>query len=254
MKIFIVLILCLVYKGVFAQLEIPRFGKNDTITTHLGYSVSYNSRYKQANWVAYLMTSASTSLSRTSSTTLSNRPSTGLRMRVERTNDFAPDPLIPGTNLAVDYAKSGYDRGHLAPAADMGYSMETMVQSFYYSNMSPQVPRFNRGIWKKLEMQVRNWAIQYDSLYIITGPIFSDSMKVVGPHRVAVPKAYYKVLLQKRNGVWFGIGFILPNANLKGNNMKFATTIDRVEELTGIDFFWRLDDSVEKRIESTLSF
>ena len=81
--------------------------------------------------------------------------------------------------------------------------------------MSPQLPRFNRGVWKKLEMQVRNWAVEYDSLYVVTGPIFDSIMPTIGPHRVAVPKAYYKVLLQKRNGNWEGIGFILPNSNTK---------------------------------------
>ena len=134
----------------------------------------------------------------------------------------------------------------------MGYSMETMVQSFYCSNMSPQVPRFNRGIWKKLEMQVRNWAITYDSLYIVTGPIFSDSMKVIGPHRVAVPKAYYKVLLQKRNRNWEGIGFILPNSNTKVDFKDYATNIDKVEEITGLDFFWGLEDRIELNLEKQI--
>ncbi|MFN5444875.1 MAG: DNA/RNA non-specific endonuclease [Crocinitomicaceae bacterium] len=234
MRTITLLILLVISNGLFAQLEIPKYEADDTIIIHRGYTLSYNPKYKQANWVAYLLTNAST--------TLSNR--------AKRGEFFAPDPLIPGTNLGVDYAKSGYDRGHLAPAADMGYSMETMVQSFFYSNMSPQVPRFNRGIWKKLEIQVRNWAIQYDSLYIVTGPIFSDSMKVIGPHRVAVPKAYYKVLIQKRNGKWFGIGFVLPNASLKGDIKQFATSIDKVEELTGINFFYWLDDKSELIIES----
>jgi endonuclease G len=169
--------------------------------------------------------------------------------RFQRGEFFAPDPLIPGTDFKVDYLKSGYDRGHLTPAADMGYSMETMVQSFFYSNMSPQLPRFNRGVWKKLEMQVRNWAVENDSLYIVTGPIFSDSMKVIGPHRVAVPKEFYKVLLQKRNGEWFGIGFVLPNSNAKIDFKNYATSIDKVEELTGIDFFWRLEDEIELELE-----
>jgi endonuclease G len=231
MRTFTLLILCLIYRGVFAQLEIPRFGKNDTITTHLGYSVSYNSRYKQANWVAYLLTRAETN------------------KRYERGEFFAPDPLITGTDFSIDYQKSGYDRGHLAPAADMGYSMETMVQSFYYSNMSPQVPRFNRGIWKKLEMQVRNWAVEFDSLYVVTGPIFDSIMLTIGPHRVAVPKAYYKVLLQKRNGTWEGIGFILPNSNTKVDFKDYVTSIDNVEEITGIDFFWKIDDKIEIKLE-----
>jgi endonuclease G len=231
MRTFTVLILCLIYQGVFAQLEIPRFGKNDTITTHLGYSVSYNSKYKQANWVAYLLTKDETV------------------KRFQRGEFFAPDPLIPGTDFKVDYLKSGYDRGHLAPAADMGYSMETMVQSFFYSNMSPQLPRFNRGVWKKLEMQVRNWAITYDSLYVVTGPIFDSVIPTIGSHRVAVPKAYYKVLLQKRNGTWEGIGFVLPNSNAKVNFKNNSTSIDKVEELTGIDFFWGLEDKIETVIE-----
>jgi endonuclease G len=226
------LILLVISNGLFAQLEIPRYETNDTIIKHRGYTLSFNSKYKQANWVAYLLTKDETV------------------KRFQRGEFFAPDPLIPGTDFKVDYLKSGYDRGHLAPAADMGYSMETMVQSFFYSNMSPQLPRFNRGVWKKMEMQVRNWAVEYDSLYVVTGPIFDSVMPTIGPHRVAVPKAYYKVLLQKRNGEWFGIGFVLPNASLKGDIIQYATSIDKVEELTGIDFFWRLEDKEEMKIES----
>jgi endonuclease G len=225
------LILLVISNGLFAQLEIPKYDADDTIITHRGYTLSYNSKYKQANWVAYLLTNEETV------------------KRFQRGEYFAPDPLIPGTDFKVDYLKSGYDRGHLAPAADMGYSIETMVQSFFYSNMSPQLPRFNRGVWKKLEMQVRNWAVEYDSLYVVTGPIFSDSMKVIGPHRVAVPKAYYKVLLQKRNGEWFGIGFVLPNSNAKVDFKNYAASIDKVEELTGIDFFCGLEDGLESELE-----
>jgi endonuclease G len=230
------LILLVISTRLFAQLELPKYNADDTIIRHRGYTLSYNSKYKQANWVAYLLTKDETV------------------KRFQRGEFFAPDPLIPGTDLVVDYAKSGYDRGHLAPAADMGYSMETMVQSFYYSNMSPQVPRFNRGIWKKLEMQVRNWAVENDSLYVVTGPIFDSVMPTIGPHRVAVPKAYYKVLLQKRNREWFGVGFILPNASLKGGITRFATSIDKVEELTGIDFFWGLEDEFELKIEKRSNF
>lgn len=228
------LILLVISNGLLAQLELPKYDADDTIVRHRGYTLSYNSKYKQANWVAYLLTKDETV------------------KRFQRGEFFAADPLIPGTDFSIDYQKSGYDRGHLAPAGDMGYSMETMVQSFFYSNMSPQLPRFNRGVWKKLEMQVRNWAIEYDSLYIVTGPIFSDTMKVIGPHRVAVPKSYYKVLLQKRNGKWFGIGFVLPNSNAKVDFKNYATSINKVEEITGIDFFWRLDDKVEIEVEGSL--
>jgi endonuclease G len=231
MKTCTLLILCLIYQGLFAQLELPKYEADDTIIRHRGYTLSYNSKYKQANWVAYLLTKDETV------------------KRYQRGEFFAPDPLISGTDFKVDYLKSGYDRGHLAPAADMGYSMETMIQSFFYSNMSPQLPRFNRGVWKKLEMQDRNWAVQFDSLYVVTGPIFDSIMPTIGPHRVAVPKAYYKVLLQKRNGNWEGIGFILPNSNSKVDFKNYSISIDKVEEITGLDFFWKLDDTLEKKIE-----
>jgi len=115
--------------------------------------------------------------------------------------------------------------------------------------MSPQLPRFNRGVWKKLEMQVRNWAVEYDSLYVVTGPIFDSVMPTIGPHRVAVPKAYYKVLLQKRNGNWEGIGFILPNSNSKVDFKNYSISIDKVEEITRLDFFWGLEDMSETLVE-----
>ena len=225
------LILLVISNGLFGQLELPKYDADDTIIKHRGYTLSYNSKYKQANWVAYLLTKDETV------------------KRFQRGEFFAPDPMIPGTDFKVDYLKSGYDRGHLAPAADMGYSMETMVQSFFYTNMSPQLPRFNRGVWKKLEMQVRNLAVEFDSLYVVTGPIFDSVMPTIGPHRVAVPKAYYKVLLQKRNGNWLGIGYILTNSNIKVDFKEYATNIDKVEEITGLDFFWRLEDKVEVSIE-----
>jgi endonuclease G len=225
-------ILLVISTRLFAQLELPRYGADDTIIRHRGYTLSYNSKYKQANWVAYLLTKDETV------------------KRFQRGEYFAPDPLIPDTDFKVDYLKSGYDRGHLAPAADMGWSIETMVQSFFYSNMSPQVPRFNRGVWKKLEMHVRNWAVEYDSLYVVTGPIFDSVMPTIGPHRVAVPKSYYKVLLQKRNGEWFGVGFVMPNTKLKVDIMNYATSIAKVEGLTGLDFFWGLEDQIELLIEN----
>ena len=222
----------------FAQLELPKFSADDTIIRHYSYSLSFNQKYHQANWVAYLLTPS-----------LINQSN-----RVKRSNNFKADPLIPGTDLTVDYYKSGYDRGHFVPAADMAFSETAMKESFYYSNMSPQVASFNRGVWKKLETQVRNWTIEYDSLFVVTGPIFSDSMQVIGPHRVAVPKAYYKVLLKLKDGKFQGIGFVLKNESSKLPLQSFVLTIDEVETITGIDFFPLLEDSLEENIESEVCF
>jgi endonuclease G len=214
------------------KMEIPILNSKDSIVHHTGYSVSYNLFFRQANWVAYQLTRAETS------------------KLFDRENKFVADPLIYGTDLSLDYEKSGYDRGHLAPAVDMGFSKITMMESFYYSNMSPQVPGFNRGIWKQLEEQTRNWAIEYDSLYIVVGPIFSDSMKVIGPHRVAVPNAYYKVILDNHKGKEKMIGFVMKNEGSKNSLQSFVVAVDSVEVLTGIDFFPLLEDSLETKLES----
>ena len=214
------------------QMEIPFLNSKDSIAYHTGYSVSYNQKFRQANWVAYQLTKTETS------------------KLFNRENKFVSDPLIKGTDNGIDYEKSGYDRGHLCPAADMGFSKITMDESFYYSNMSPQVPGFNRGIWKQLEEQTRNWAIEYDSLYIAVGPIFSDTMKVIGPHQVAVPNAYYKVILDNHKGKEKMIGFVMKNEGSKNTLQSFVVSIDSVEVLTGIDFFPLLEDSLENKLES----
>ena len=214
------------------QMEIPFLNSKDSIVYHTGYSVSYNQKFRQANWVAYQLTKAETS------------------KLFNRENKFIPDPLIKGTDNGIDYEKSGYDRGHLAPAADMGFSKITMTESFYYSNMSLQVPGFNRGVWKQLEEQTRNWAIEYDSLYIVIGPIFSDSIKVIGPHLVAVPNSYYKVILDNHKGKEKMIGFVMRNEGSKNTVQSFAVSVDSIEILTGIDFFPLLEDSLETKLES----
>ncbi len=125
-----------------------------------------------------------------------------------------------------------------------------MTESFYYTNMSPQVPQFNRGIWKQLEEQTRNWAIEYDSLYIGVGPIFSDSMKFIGPHKVTIPNAYYKVILDNHKGKEKMIGFVMKNEGSKNLLQSFVLSVDSIEVLSGIDFFPLLEDSLETKLES----
>ncbi len=217
------------------KIEIPTLSENDSIINHTGYSVSYNHKYRQANWVAYQLTKLETT------------------KLFERADKFKTDPLINGTDNSSDYEKAGYDRGHLAPAADMCYSEIAMLESFYYSNMSPQVPGFNRGIWKKLEEQTRSWAIEYDSLYIVVGPIFSDSMKTIGSHKVAVPNSYYKVILDNHKGKEKMIGFVLRNESSSDCLHSFVVSVDSVEVLTGIDFYPELDDVLENFLEKSIS-
>ena len=119
--------------------------------------------------------------------------------------------ISTGSASLPDYKGSGYDRGHLAPAGDMKWSTTAMSESFYMSNMSPQEPSFNRGIWNRLESQVRRWAIDNGSVYIATGGVLTDGLKTLGSNSVSVPQYYFKVILDYQEPDIKGIGFIIPN-------------------------------------------
>ena len=143
------------------------FPAND-IVRHTYYTLSYNETNEQANWVCYSLTDSMV-----------------LKSGEERTNNFKMDKLVAtGSAKSADYTKSGYDRGHLCPAADMGFSPVAMTESFLMSNISPQTPDFNRGIWKELETTVRKWAIKEHKLYVVTGPVFKNSKGSIGKDEV----------------------------------------------------------------------
>lgn len=217
------------------KLEIPKTKSNDIIITHFAYSFLYNETHEQANWVAYELTSEET------------------KKIFNRTNKFMPDQsVITNTANDNDYSGSGYDKGHLAPASDMGWSSTSMKESFYYSNISPQLASFNRGIWKRLEELVRTWAIENNSIYIVTGPVLTNGLPAIGLNKVSIPKYFYKVILDYTKPSIKGIGFILPNSGSGESLSNYAVTIDSVEKFTGIDFFPLLPDTQEKIVEETL--
>ncbi len=201
--------------------------------------MGYSEKYEQPVWVCYLLTADE----------VRNKT-------VSRTDDFRADPrIITGSAEPEDYSKSGYDRGHLAPAADMGWSRKTMSESFYMSNMMPQNQELNRGAWQNLESRVRECALKEGSVYVVTGPVFDSGKKhrVIGRNQVAVPDACYKVLYSP-NGGGKMIGFVLPNKTVKNRSLAdFACTVDEVEELTGLDFFSVLPEKEQERMESSFS-
>ncbi len=217
------------------RLEIPATQANDVIINHAGYSLLYNERHEQASWVAYELTESET------------------HKLYERSNKFLVDPKVAtGSATDPDYTGSGYDRGHLAPAADMGWSETAMIESFYFSNMSPQLPGFNRGIWKSLEELMRTWAIENDAIYIVTGPVLTDGLNTIGTNKVSVPNYYYKVILDFSEPSTKAIGFLLPNESSDRQLQEFAVSIDSVEKVTGIDFFHLLPDDQEMNLESSV--
>lgn len=202
------------------------------LVQHSAYSLDYNESQEQAYWVFYELSRAE------------------LHGPYERSDNFKSDPLVPtGSAAGDDYRYSGYDRGHLAPAADMSFSAQAMAESFYMSNMSPQEPGFNRGIWKRLEAQLRAWAEEDGDLYIVSGPLFLENRGNIGGG-VAVPSHFFKIVLDSDAGDYRSLAFILPNQKASGDLQAFERSIDEVESLSRIDFFAALPDSLEKMLEA----
>lgn len=203
------------------------------ILKHTYYTLAYSEENEQASWVYYQLTPE-----------LINGTQT-------RTDDFRADPAVKtGSASLNDYKGSGYDRGHLCPAADMTLNYTSMSETFYLSNMSPQVPGFNRGIWSTMEEQVRKWVLKFDGLDVSTGPIFIDNLGKIGSNNVTVPGYYYKVLYSEKNKIM--IGLVLKNEASTKNLEQFVVDVDSIEELTGIDFFSGLDDKLENQIEGRI--
>ena len=205
---------------------------------HEGYTVSYNADYRIANWVAYVLTDKEARSD-----------------KAERQNKFVVDPLVKGASATnEDYTRTGYDRGHLAPAGDMKWSEKAMRESFYLSNITPQTPGLNRGIWKELEEQIRLWARENGAVLIATGPVIPDEeLNRLGKNRVGVPRQFYKVLCMVVNNQLEGVGFLFENRDYGTTPLRqMMVPIDRVEQVTGIDFFPALPDDEERQMEATV--
>jgi endonuclease G len=209
-------------------------GRKSQIISHTGYTTSYNSNWLIPNWVAYGLTATEVE---------------GTYPRPKK--QFEPDPMVKGRSATHrDYTNSGYSRGHMAPAADMKWSEEAMLESFYLSNVCPQVAALNGGVWGRLENRCRALANDGE-VYICCGPIVADDPVRIGDNGVAVPARFFKVLCMQRRGKWQAIGFIFPNETCKGSMFDYACSVDDVEALTGHDFFYNLPDDIENSIEAS---
>lgn len=216
------------------------------------YSLCYRESYEQAEWSAYCLTEEK------------------LVKNAKRSDDFRADPeIVTGSATPADYKKSGYDRGHLSPAADFAFDQNAMSETFYMSNMSPQKGGLNRGIWKDLEAEVRLWAKNFGRVYVVSGPILEKpaaEYQSIGENQVAVPEFYYKVILaplyaneadratpEDAENV-IALGFIFPNEKCTGTLNDYAVTVDEVEARTKLDFFSLLEDKVENEVEANCEF
>lgn len=221
-----------------AGIEMPAKRLADTrIITRTGYTLSYNDTWRMPNWVAWELTPEE------------------VNGREKRTDFFETDPNLPARVRSEyrDYSGSRYDRGHMAPAGDMKWDGQAMIESFYMSNICPQAPGLNKGSWRILEEQCRKWAQRHHTpIYIVCGPLVDKEKqhKHIGRNRVTVPDAFFKVVLKlgKRPTA---AGFIFPNDDCNAPLADYAIPVDSVEKITGIDFFHQLPDEQENALEAT---
>lgn len=223
------------WASVLEHVEIPQLqsGQPQQIIEHIGYTVSHNPVWNIPNWVAYSLTD------------------TELLGDIPRAKNFNPDPEVQGVAVVTrDYTHSGFDRGHMAPAADMKWSEQAMYESFYMTNICPQNQSLNRGDWNDLEELARDWANKYGEIHIVCGPLVAEQYSTIGQNtKIAIPEAFYKVFLRKEGERWVAIGFVMPNQAVNRPMMTYMLSVDEVEAMAGIDFFYNLPDHIENQTE-----
>ena len=179
------------------------------IVKHNFYSLSYSEKYEQAEWVAYEL----------------KKDHIG-KSNFERPY-FIDDPeVITGSASWKNYKRSGYDKGHLCPAGDRGFSKAAFDETFYTSNISPQLHDFNAGIWNNLEQKTRYWAAKYDGVYVVTGGVLTYNLETIGNEAVSVPEYFYKILLDNSRGEYKVIAFLLPHEDSEKPLNSFVVPID----------------------------
>lgn len=205
------------------------------IVQHSTYYLSYSEQHEQAEWVAYELKPEHISGGK------HNRPY------------FNQDPKVSSESAHwKNYKNSGYTRGHLLPAGDRVFSKEAYDETFYTSNISPQLHEFNTGIWNSLEMRVRNFVRKNGKVYVVTGGVLTDNLKTIGQEKVAVPEYFYKILLHYDKEEYKMLAYLIPHQEDKRKSLNnYIVATDSIENLTGIDFFSFLEDSIEDELEKT---
>jgi endonuclease G len=191
---------------------------NNQYLCRIGYAVNYNYNTKVATYVVETL-----------------KPEL-LVKNASRNDDFREDLEIPVQYRATlkEYVGSGMDRGHMAPAANFTYDAKVMSESFLLSNMMPQLPGNNRGIWKYLEEYTRYWANLHGQLYIITGTIHDPKGKKIG-NNLSVPSYIYKIVIDHKKSR--AIAFLFPNEKLDPKTIQqYVVSIGEIEDYTGLNF------------------
>jgi endonuclease G len=231
------------------------FATGEHLLIQTDYILDYDNDLQVPLWAAYRLTAADIDAKR------------------NRTECFRPDPRLAQEAAAdcADYDEPIFDRGHLVPNADMTRSEAAMINTYLFSNMTPQYANFNRIIWSRLEGLVRDWAKTRGAIYVISGTIFDrdnddwrdldEAAEFVAPTlRVAIPTAFYKIIVAPTANSLDSITLLLPHATEKHTGREglnyletHITSIDRIETLTGVDFFPEFDEQSEEQLEATIA-
>jgi endonuclease G len=229
--------------GEIPEFALPAIHSGNEIIKHKNYILRYEEDYEVPAWVAYKLRGEYTK-------GIANRSG----------NQFIPDRKVKDNSaLTGDYSNTGYDRGHMLPAGDFKCCQELMNETFFMSNICPQVPDFNRGIWENIEERVRGWAVRDEEVFVVTGPVLRKGLPTIGRYNnVAVPEFFYKIVLyyQPKSGKTPRmIAFLLPNEALFGKRMNsYVVSVDEVEKTTGLDFFAKLPNDIQTKLEANSSW
>ena len=210
-------------------------GLTDTLVRYEAFDVHFNAGRGIANCTVYELVMGE------------------LQGQAERVGTFMADAGVKGCPSPMDYEGSGMDRGHLVPAADLRWDAEAMRQSFLMTNVCPMHKALNEGGWTKLEEKVREWATRDSALLVFTGPVVSEGDTTLASGRVAVPSAYYKVIMAPCVRPKRVIAFIYPNGHSGGRLQQYAVSVDEVERRTGLDFFPTLPADEQQQLERVLN-
>ncbi len=211
---------------------------NNLLIVKEEYILSYNCSKGIANWVGWQ----------------TNQEDLG---DLSRSDDFREDNSLPKNCYKVDesdYRGSGYDRGHLMPSGDRTKSKSANSSSFLMVNILPQNPSNNREVWRELEIYSRELVNRGLKLYTFAGG--NGELKRINKDKISVPKYTWKVILVENlnSGEVETIAVIMPNSEKvkRTDWTDYLVTVDKVESVTGYDFFAYLSDDVEEAIESKI--
>ena len=217
-----------------SMMELPAIRNTDVILVYSGFIVNYNPHRLIPNWVAYELTAEE------------------VAGDVPRAKGFSMDLDYKDRQaMREDYSNTGWDKGHMAPAADMKWSQMAMNESFYLTNICPQNHDLNGNDWHTLERMTRDWALKYGKVWIICGPyVYANKYGTIGERKVVVPDGFFKAVLRKDGDEWYSIAFVFENDNHRQAVKDAVVSVNDVESLIGYDIFTNLNDKIENDVEN----